>query len=208
MTELAFIRINQALRPFASTPTDCGVCGRPPPCQWQLPYDGAPPATAMVICDECRADCNERCMEAAGLIARAPFPRPKALRDHAMAQRIAFLRSTHHMHLRAEGPNYRGVCVWCDSSTRGSPSTMGVRWKDWWVKPAAIRRVRPLYHLHVTCWAELTRLMADEWKAQCMASGALRLPLLPEVCRVIALFVVRLTADGLGEAAVGRCPVW
>ncbi len=212
----SFVCINQALRPYAWDPSytsGCCVCdGSVYNYHRQPLYNGS--SASAVLCYECRTVCDDLCAEARALLDAAHpslrasnTPQDWADRVPVTAQRIAFLRVLAEMGPIMRSDTARNRCSWCDLPICSEPIAWA-RWKDDRPVLARIPAIRPLHCLHEKCWAEVAKTIHDEHLAQCVDSCALWLPLLPEVCRLIAAFICQLPAVGVEAAAVRRCATW
>ncbi len=206
-----FVTCRQA-RPLYDEPSrglDSPMCGLRVSCR--------PPT--IPVCNSCYEDCRAIYEAAKRRIAAVGWQRaavvdflfPRDVSTQLVAQRMSLLRALTDTIIYPARNEVRGPwtcrqvdCVWCGVST--SDSDWGIRWKGAMdVVRAGIPRT---YRLHRACLDVVNETILEEHLALCMATCALRLPLLPEVGRQVALFIVQLTAIGVEAAAAGRCPVY
>ncbi len=215
----AFVAENKEARPvysdtplyFACSMTDTAapIVARPPP--------------RVILCDTCQCRVTPLYDEAARRITEAFRRRrqPFSTRQQIIAQRIAFLRvlptmEVYNLSGRDRWADFAPACIWCGVATsavdtlrmvkRGQASANDPRALQ--PLPGGREHLIHMLPLHDRCWSETCRTIHTAHLAQCMASGALWLPLLPEVNRLVALFVCRLSAIGVEAAAVDHCDLW
>ncbi len=95
-------------------------------------------------------------------------------------------------------------CIWCAVHVDQATAPVTLKYPQHTVDSTVVWRA---YLMHGECWMEANGIVRREWVVRCMASGAMWLPLLPEVRRQVASFIVQLTAAGIEAAAADNCPV-
>ncbi len=215
----------------------CRVCCEPVSSGSQPLYDESflwspalahivtPPTPSALLCSSCRGPIEEvfsiACRRIAACAVSPLHPsrgvdRPTQdinVSVQIVAQRIAFLRGLPVVDVcrppTPKGParSMSGLlinCLWCPRLLDMDCRSLRVAHK----KPARGNGPGRVFYIHDECWEEACQTVHIERLAQCVDSQALWLPLLPEVCRLVALFVVQLSAVGLGAAAGRQCPIW
>ncbi len=156
------------------------------------------------LCHECHQDCSKVCDDARALIRSRESPAVDCPPLDVVIRRMVFVRARSALYrdLQARSWVPSARCLWCDGPTDYSMHSAEACVVVGTVNPFWAARAFPL---HDRCWDAAGLAIRRAHVARCMASGAMRLPLWPEIRRQIALFIVQLTADGLEEAAVVYC---
>ncbi len=202
---------------IASPLWDLGVLGH------LIPADHYPSIPRLCLCADCRADCTELYRAALDLVIDGaqrtiddPRGRRQLLSVQLMAQRIALLRALSAMTPTTRQTPIGRMCRWCDNLTCIADETVTLKCLDLAFIPqpsrgtaADVRLIREAdwysICLHKRCLTEAEAVNHEEARAAVMASGALRLPLLPEVCRQVASFIYQVA---LASPTAANCPVF
>ncbi len=185
----------------------CEVC-RQPNAPFVPPDDGSVAVAVIIvrpICQECYEDCLEVFKKAQSVLNAAPAQSCSVPCLWMVAKRVALMRALPELVLKRREPQYC-PCSWCFNPifVRGGPVLHLT--DDWEARRPEDKIGLPMnYWLHDKCHGKINGVLHRTHVTRCMASGAMRLPLLPELQRRVALFVVQAMAVGLEAAAVDYC---
>ncbi len=199
---LSFIRIGRLIsyhEAHRNTPEGICVACR---CDQAVPYSDGPRSGAPA-CTGCLQEYKEVRQTARSVTAASTLrPSPRTV-----IMRVALLRALPAMSItQLPGVSYLiiiGCCAWCRQVVHSARSYTVLRKR---FSVTCRRTVFGPRHLHGKCWKKIEEVICAERIALCMTSCALWLPLLPEVCRQVALFVAQLSAAGV-EAAAATSPM-
>ncbi len=170
------------------------------------------------LCDECHKTCRmlyeDACRRTEAAVAQLELARCHIAAQRltvclqGTAQRIAFLRALPHIRAHDDVAGrppmvvgFRSTCIWCRQPADSHESVVAM---------AGAGVTSPGHEtillLHPECWKEVEGINRRGLAAVCARLPIYQLPLLPEVCRLIAAFVCQLPGVD-GEAAAVFCPL-
>ncbi len=173
---------------------------------WRLPD--------IVLCDDCLEshrptyDAAKRRVLAIEPTEEATAPLTVSLQ--MTAQRLVFLRQMERLTVIRVVPAtlvaQMGACLWCRLAQSDAVFLITRRG----ITTAELASLGPTDGclIHDECLQEANDVVHTAQMERCMASCALWLPLLPEMCRLVGEFVCQLALIDIGEAAAERCPVY